>query len=117
MCIRDSSIIITTRNVKLAKKRIPFTNKNLTLKKLNVLKKKEIQKLIFKYSPKLIFYFASQSSPRVSFENKRTTLNSNFVGCKNFLEVIQREKIDCKFVNASSSEIFSETKKKINNLI
>ena len=36
------------------------------------------------------------------------------MGCKNFLEVIQREKIDCKFVNASSSEIFSETKKKIN---
>ena len=108
------SIIITTRNVKLAKKRIPFTNKNLILKKLNVLKKKEIKKLIFKYNPKLIFYFASQSSPRVSFKNKRTTLNSNFVGCKNFLEIIQKDNVDCKFVNATSSEIFSETKKKIN---
>ena len=106
------SIIITTRNVKLAKKRIPFTNKNLILKKLNVLKKKEIKKLIFKYNPKLIFYFASQSSPRVSFKNKRTTLNSNFVGCKNFLEIIQKDNVDCKFVNATSSEIFSETKKK-----
>ena len=107
-------IIITTRDTKLAKKKIPIKNKNLILKKLNILKKKEIQKLIFKYHPKFIFYFASQSSPRVSFTNKKTTLNSNFVGCKNFLEVIQREKIDCKFVNASSSEIFSETKKKIN---
>ena len=107
-------IIITTRNVKLAKKKVPFTNKNLIFVKLNVQKKKEIQKLIFKYSPKLIFYFAGQSSPKVSFENESTTLNSNFFGCKNFLEIIQKNNVDCKFVNATSSEIFSETKKKIN---
>ena len=106
--------IITTRNVKLAKKKIPFKNKNLVLIKLNVLQKKEIKKLIFKYDPKLIFYFASQSSPKVSFENKKLTLNSNYEGCKNFLEVIQKNRVDCKFINATSSEIFSETKKKIN---
>ena len=35
-------IIITTRNVGLAKKKIPFKNKNLILTRLNVLKKKEI---------------------------------------------------------------------------
>ena len=106
--------IITTRNIKLAKKKIPFKNKNLVLIKLNVLQKKEIKKLIFKYDPKLIFYFASQSSPKVSFEKKKLTLNSNYEGCKNFLEVIQKDRIDCKFINATSSEIFSETKKKIN---
>ena len=50
----------------------------------------------------------------MSFENKRTTLNSNFVGCKNFLEIIKKDNVDCKFVNATSCEIFSETKKKIN---
>ena len=107
-------IIITTRNVKLAKKKIPFKNRNLTLTKLNVLKKKEIERLILKYRPKIIFYFASQSSPKVSFINKVTTINSNFIGCKNFLEIIQKQRLDCKFVNAASSEIFSETKKKIN---
>ena len=106
--------IITTRNIKLAKKKIPFKNKNLVLIKLNVLKKKEIKKLIFKYSPNLIFYFASQSSPKLSFEKKKITLNSNYEGCKNFLEVIHKEGVDCKFINATSSEIFSETKKKIN---
>ena len=42
-------IIITTRNIKLAKKKIPFKNRNLTLTTLNVLKKKEIKKLILKY--------------------------------------------------------------------
>ena len=105
--------IITTRNVKLAKKKIPFKNKNLVLAKLNVLKKKEIKKLILQHSPKLIFYFASQSSPKLSFEKKKITLKSNYEGCKNFLEVIQKEGVDCKFINATSSEIFSETKKKI----
>ena len=64
--------IITTRNVKLAKKKIPFKNKNLVLTKLNVLKKKEIKKLILQHSPKLIFYFASQSSPKLSFEKNRS---------------------------------------------
>ena len=107
-------IIITTRNVKLAKKKINFKDKNLVLTKLNVLKKKEIKKLIFKYSPKLVFYFASQSSPKISFKKKKITLNSNYEGCKNFLEVIQKEGADCKFINATSSEIFSETKRKIN---
>ena len=29
------------------------------------------------------------------------------------MEVIQKEGVDCKFINATSSEIFSETKKKI----
>ena len=111
---KGCKIIITTRNIKLAKKKIPFENKNLVLLKLNVLKKKEIKKLIFKYSPKLIFYFASQSSPKLSFEKKKITLNSNYKGCKNFLEVIQNERVDCKFINATSSEIFSETKKRIN---
>ena len=107
-------VILTTRNVKLAKKKIPFANKNLIYTKLNVLNKKEIEKIIHKYNPTIIFYFAGQSSPKVSFTNERITINSNFVGCKNFLEIIQKEKIDCKFVNASSSEIFCETNKKIN---
>ena len=40
-------VIITTRNVRLAKKKIPFSNKNLILTKLNVLKKNEIKKIIF----------------------------------------------------------------------
>ena len=111
---KGHKIIITTRNIKLAKKKIPFKNRNLTLTTLNVLKKKEIKKLILKYRPEIIFYFASQSSPKKSFANRTTTINSNFKGCKNFLEIIQKKKIDCKFVNAVSSEIFSETKKKIN---
>ena len=40
-------IIITTRNIKRAKKKIPFNNKNLILVKLNVQKKKRNPKTYF----------------------------------------------------------------------
>ena len=39
--------IITTRNVKLAKKKVPFKNKNLVFTKLNVLKKKRNKETYF----------------------------------------------------------------------
>ena len=106
-------VLLTTRNIKLAKKKIPIKSKNLILKKINVLNLEEIKKLILENKPKSIFYFASQSSPKLSFKNKKETYQSNYIGCRNFIKVIQKEKIDCKFINAASSEIYSETKKKI----
>ena len=106
-------VIITSRNIQKAKKKITFKHRNLILAKLDVLNKKQIKDLICNYNPSAIFYFASQSSPTLSFKNKKKTFDSNFSGCKNFLEIIHKEKIDCKFLNAASSEIFSETKKKI----
>ena len=106
-------VIITSRDIQRTKKKLPFKNKNLILAKLDVLNKKQIKNLVYKYKPNVIFYFASQSSPTLSFKNKKETFDSNYNGCKNFLEIISREKIDCKFLNATSSEIFSDTKKKI----
>ena len=106
-------VIITSRDIQRTKKKLPFKNKNLILAKLDVLNKKQIKNLVYKYKPNVIFYFASQSSPTLSFKNKKETFDSNYNGCKNFLEIIYREKIDCKFLNATSSEIFSDTKKKI----
>ena len=48
-------IIITTRNIKLAKKKIPFTNKNLILTKLNVLKKRKFKNLFLNTVQNLYF--------------------------------------------------------------
>ena len=56
---------------------------------------------------------AGQSSPKKSFFKKRETYLSNFLGCKNFLEVILKHKIPCKFLNSSSCEIYGNIKKKI----
>ena len=104
-------VIITTRSVIKAKKRIK--KKKFIFKKLNILAKNEIKKLLLKNKPKIIFYTASQSSPGKSFKNKKETYLSNYVGCKNFLEVIKKYKIESKFVNFSSCEIYGNYKKKI----
>ncbi len=110
---KNYKIFITTRNIKLAKKKIPFNHKNLSFKKLNILNQREIKKLIIKLKPDEIFYFAGQSSPLLSFRNNKITYLSNFKGCKNFLEAIYKIKSKCKFVNAASSEIFAENKNKL----
>ena len=41
------------------------------LKKLNILKKKDIKFLILKFKPKIIFFLAGQSSPKKSFFKKK----------------------------------------------
>lgn len=110
---KNYKVFVTTRNIKLAKKKIPFTHKNLNLKKLNILNQKEIKKLIITLKPNEIFYFAGQSSPFLSFKKSNITYLSNVKGCRNFLEVIHKIKSKCKFVNAASSEIFAETKNKL----
>ena len=106
-------VIVTTRNVSLAAKKIPIRNKNLRLIKLDVLKKNQINSLIENIKPKIIFYFAGQSSPVLSYKKNKITYLSNVKGCENFLKILYEKKIKTKFVNASSSEIFSKSVKKI----
>ena len=77
-------VIITTRSLAQAKKKIPIINKNLKISKLDILNKKKIDFFIKKISPNLIFYFAGQSSPTLSFKKNKLTYLSNVNGCKNF---------------------------------
>ncbi len=107
-------VIITTRNVKKAKKKIKILNKKLKIVKLDILKLKQIKRILIKYNPDYIFYFASQSSPGLSYKMKKQTYESNFIGCKNFLEIIKTKNLNCKFLNACSSEIFAKTNQKLN---
>jgi len=79
-------------------------------KRLNVLKKNEIKKIIEKYNPKYIFYFAGQSSLTKSYLRKKETYESHFVGTKNFLEVIKKKKLKIKFFKANSGYIFKPHK-------
>ena len=109
---KKHNVIITTRNIKRAKKKINFKNNKLKIIKLDVLNKNHVNLLIQKHKPIQVFYFAGQSSPSLSFKKKKETYQSNVKGCLNFLNIINTKKIDCKFINASSSEIFAETKKK-----
>ena len=106
-------VVVTTRNIKKARKKVSIKNKNLKFVFLNVLKKKEILFLLKRFKPNYIYYFAGQSSPLVSFKKNKVTYLSNVKGCQNFLEIINLKDKKIKFINASSSEIFSAKVKKI----
>ena len=109
---KNYKVIITTRSTK-KKLKILKSNKNLILQKLNIYNKKKIEELLLKFKPNIIFYYAGQSSPDKSFKLKKETFQSNFLGCKNFLEVISKKNFNCKFLNATSCEIFGKTNGKI----
>ena len=109
---KNYKVIITTRSIN-KKKKLFKKHKNLRFYKLNIYNKKKINKLLHKYKPSLVLYFAGQSSPAKSFLYKKETYKSNFLGCKNFLDVILKNNYNCKFVNASSCEMYG----KINNKI
>lgn len=97
------------RKIQLLKKKFPKIN----FLKLNIYRKKDIETVLKNKKPSLIFYFAGQSSPRLSFIKPLETFRSNVIGCKNLLEIIDKNKINCKFINATSSEMYGQIKKKI----
>jgi len=109
---KDYNVFVTTR-----KKKIKFKNKfkkKLKFIKLNIYNKIEIKKIIKQTNPSIIFYFAGQSRPEISFNKKKETFNSNVIGCKNFLEGIKNFNQNCKFVNSASSEMYGHIKGRIN---
>jgi len=106
-------IFISTRKITLDKKnklKIINIDKKVNLVKLNLYKKREILDLIKKINPNIIFYLAGQSSVAKSFEKPKETIVSNFNGCKNFLEILKKNKFLGKFINIASSEIFGNQK-------
>lgn len=105
-------VIVTSRNIK-KKKLFKISDKKLIYVNLDINKKYQIKRLIKKNKPSEIYYFAGQSSVVKSFYSKKETLISNFKGCKNFLDVILNTKAQCKFLNASSCEIFGKKNNKI----
>jgi|TARA_Y100000389_G_scaffold36799_1_gene31267 GDPmannose 4,6-dehydratase len=88
-------------------------DKKIIFNKLNIYDQKSIEKTIAKTNPSIIFYFAGQSSIAKSLLLREETLKSNYIGCKNFLEVLKKKNSSIKFIKANSGYIFSD-KKKIN---
>ena len=102
---KNFKIIITTRNKR--KQKFDF-KKKILIKELSIFQKKKIELLVTKEKPDYIFYFAGQSNPSKSFTKKKETYLSNFVGCKNFLEVLKKNKFKGKFINATSCEMYGQ---------
>ncbi|WP_435097278.1 GDP-mannose 4,6-dehydratase [Candidatus Pelagibacter bacterium nBUS_27] len=90
------------------------------LEYLNVIKKinfhhselneyKNIENLIKKIKPDVIFNLAAQSFVQYSFDNPFYTSEVNYHSVLNMLETIRRNKMDTKFYQASTSEMFGNT--------
>ena len=110
-------VYVTTRKIK--KKTIKNVNFLGLKDKINFVilkhfKIKNINSLFNKLTPDEIYYLAGQSYPSKSFFKKRETIESNILGCKNFLKIMKKNSSKCKFFNASSSEIFGNHKKFLN---
>jgi len=113
---KKNNVIVTSRRIK--KNYINYKKLNIEEKiifeKLDVLKKKDILKIIKKYNPNNIFYFSGQSSLTKSIVLKKNTNDSNYIGAKNFLEILYKYKIKSKFYKANSGYIFEPKKGLIN---
>ncbi len=111
----NETIIVTSRSKKKIYKNFSFLKiqKKIKFEKLNIKNKLEIEKIINKYNPNKIFYFAGQSSLTKSYRLRSETFNSHFKGTKNFLDIIKRNKLTCKFFKANSGYIFNPKKGKI----
>jgi GDPmannose 4,6-dehydratase len=107
---KKHKVIVTSRKIKKS-----FTNYNklnieqkITFEKLDVLEKKDILRILRKYSPDNIFYFSGQSSLTKSINLPKETNDSNYIGAKKFLEILNKYEIKSKFYKANSGYIFKQ---------
>lgn len=99
----------SNKKIRLFKKKYPKVN----FIKLSIYDHNEIEYLLREIKPSIIFYFAGQSSPKKSFLKKKETFKSNYEGCKNFLDIIRKNSLKIKFLNATSSEMYGHVRNKI----
>jgi GDPmannose 4,6-dehydratase len=65
-----------------------------------------IRNLVEKIKPDYIYNLAAQSHVGISFETPLYTANVDAIGALNILEAIHKVKPDCKFYQASTSELY-----------
>ena len=89
-------------------------------KKINIVygditEHENIAKIIRKIKPDIIINFAAQSFVDYSFNNKFTTYEINTKAVYNILETIKNYSKNTKFYQASTSEMYGNSKKKFQN--
>jgi GDPmannose 4,6-dehydratase len=95
----------------------PELQKNFILKYLDLTDSSNVNRLLGETKPDEIYNLAAQSHVGVSFEQPEYTSNVNALGTLRLLEAIKINKLinKTRFYQASSSEIFGNTNKKILN--
>ena len=108
-------VVVTSRSLK--RNYLNYQKLNIDKKvnfiKLNVLNKNEIKRNLKIINPSYIYYFAGISSITKSFKYPKKTHESNYLGAKNFLEILKKKKSSIKFFKANSAYIFDPRKKRI----
>jgi len=66
-------------------------SRKVKFKKLNILKKLEISRIVEHVNPSYIYYFAGISSITKSFLYPKETHESNYLGAKYFLEILEKK--------------------------
>jgi len=112
---KKEKVIVTTRSLKKKMYNYNYLNiqKKIKFEKLNVNNRSSIKKIINKYKPEKIFYFAGQSSITKSLKGPKETFQSHYNGTKNFLDVLKEKNLKIKFFKANSGYIFAPNKGKI----
>jgi GDPmannose 4,6-dehydratase len=109
---KKEKVIVTTRSIKKKIKNYEYLKirNKVKLEKLDVNNKIAIEKIVKKYKPDKVFYFAGQSSLTKSLKYKKETFVSHYNGTKNFLDIMKEKDLRIKFFKANSGYIFSPKK-------
>lgn len=108
---KKEKTIVTSRKIKKNFKNYRYLKiqNKVTFEKLDITKKKAIEKILDKYRPNKIFYFAGESSIPKSVLLPKATHISHYLGTKNFLEVLKKKR-EIKFFKSNSGYIFKPNK-------
>lgn len=112
---KKEKVIVTTRSLRKKTNNFNYLKiqKKVKFEKLDIKNKTSIHKIINKYKPEKIFYFAGQSSIPKSLKSPKETFQSHYNGTKNFLDVLKEKNLKIKFFKANSGYIFAPNKGQI----
>ena len=99
-------------SVSLKKKRIRILNKNkkFSFSKNDITKNEKLKKYFKNKKFDIVFHFAAQAGVRYSLINPKKYIDVNIYGFLNLINCIKKNKIN-KFIYASSSSVYGESKK------
>ena len=99
-------------SVKLKKERIKILNTNTKFKfyQIDLIKKKEIEKIYKKFKIHTVIHLAAQAGVRYSVINPSSYYESNIIGFTNIIDLSKKYNVK-KFIFASSSSVYGDKKK------
>jgi len=99
-------------SISLKKKRIAVLNKSkkFSFSKIDITKNENLKKYFKNKKFDIVFHFAAQAGVRYSLINPKKYIDANIYGFINLINCIKANKIN-KFIYASSSSVYGESKK------